>query len=550
MEEMRIKLLSEELINKIAAGEVVERPASVVKELAENSLDAGASQIAVEIQEAGKKLIRVSDNGSGMSPTEIELALQRHSTSKLSTLEDLFNIRTLGFRGEALPAIASVSKMKIESNPAGKGITVEVKDLFCNTPARKKFLKSNPTELGHSGEIISKYALAFPGTAFKLISDGKTLLSSPGNGKLLDAIMAVYGMAVVKELIEVDFPFAAGRVSGYISRPLLSRIDKSYENFYVNRRWIRSFLLNRALEEAYRALIPGNRFPVGIIFIELDPQRVDVNVHPTKREVKFLNNQEIMEAVTAAALKALSGFKENQNIRLSEGEYQSSRISGREEWRPEMMDAFFSVTSNQQPVISGGIELEATAVLPLFPIYQHQNTYIIATDGEELVLIDQHAAHERVLYDQLSHQSTVTSHQSLLIPETIEFSAEEVIILQENIEYLRALGFDLEEFGDNSYILRSVPAVAINLPAKQLLLDLVMELKDLGRSAQLEVKRENLRKMIACHSAIKAGDKLTPAEMNQLIKNLYATENPLTCPHGRPTMVRIGREELAKRFGR
>lgn len=541
MDKHPINILPADLINKIAAGEVIERPASVVKELVENSIDAGATQIIIEIQDAGKKLIRVADNGCGLSEEEIKLALERHSTSKISSLDDLFNIKTLGFRGEALPSIASVSKMSLEINPSGQGLTAEVKTLFYNTPARKKFLKSNATELGHSGEIISKYALAYPGIAFKLISDGKPLIVSPGTGKLFDAILAIYGSELARELVAVDFSFAVGQVFGFASRPTISRVDKNYETFFVNRRYVRNFLLNRALEEAYRSLIPGNRYPVGIIFIDIDPKQVDVNVHPTKREVKFVNNQVVMDAVRQAIAKSLINIKDHQNVGGSSSDDQYSRT-------PEMtaMDTFFMVG----PAAPQEMEMEVSAVQPLIPVYQFKQTYIIATDGEELTLIDQHAAHERILYDQLGRQASAVSRQALLIPETIELSPSEAVIMLNNVDYLRDSGFEIEEFGSNSFLIRSVPAVASKVPAKQLIFDIIADLQVADKSAQLEAKRENVRKLIACHSAIRAGDKLTPQEMGQLIRDLYTTANPLTCPHGRPTMVRITEDELKRKFGR
>jgi DNA mismatch repair protein MutL len=562
MTENRIKILPEDLVNKIAAGEVVERPASVVKELIENSIDAGATQIMAEVQEAGKKLIRISDNGCGMVEEEIKIAFARHSTSKINSLEDLFNIKTLGFRGEALPSIASVSKTELGPNPSGQGITAEVKNLFYNTPARKKFLKSNATELGHIGDIVSKYTLAYPQIAFKFTSDSKPLLASPGTGKLIDAILAVYGPELVKDLIEVDFAFPAGRAFGFVSRPTLSRIDKNYESFFVNRRYVRNFLLNRALEEAYRTLIPNNRYPVGIIFIDIDPKQVDVNVHPTKREVRFVNNQAVMDAVTAAVKNALSNVFEAGS--WDKGK-EASHVPERYMAGMEVGSAKLGIGSfDRLPMtnIDTGIltqipisnfqeaKLEITAVQPLIPIYQLKNMYIIATDGEELALIDQHAAHERIVYDQLNSHSPVPSSQSLLIPETVELSPSEAVTLLNNIDYLKELGFEIEEFGSGSYILRSVPAVSLKVPAKQLLSDIVSELRDMGKSVQLEVKRENIRKLVACHSAIKAGDKLTSQEMNQLIRDLYATNNPATCPHGRPTMIRVTEGELLTRFRR
>jgi DNA mismatch repair protein MutL len=542
-----IKILPEDLVNKIAAGEVIERPASVVKELIENSIDAGATQIAVEIQSAGKKLMRVSDNGSGMSAGEIELALQRHSTSKLSSLDDLFNIRTLGFRGEALPSIASVSQMKIEPNPAGAGLTVTVKELFYNTPARKKFLKADSTETGHIGEVIAKYVLANPQIAFRFSADGKPLISSTGSGRLADAVLSIYGPDLVKELVALEHDFSHGRVRGFISRPTLSRLDKNYETFFVNGRYIKNFLLNRALEEAYRTLIPAARYPVAVLFIEIDPARVDVNVHPTKREVKFVNNQEVMDGVREGVRQAL-GEVGSKVLGVEAGIEAGS-------WNTELRSydqlpmSNFPTGINTQSPNSNFQEITSSSFTPL---YQFKNTYIIVTDGEELVLIDQHAAHERVLYDQLSRESRVASRgsQTLLVPETVDLAAGEAEALQENLEYLSALGFDLESFGQNSYLLRAVPVVSAQAAARQLLLDIIADLRAENKSVQTEIRQENIRKYVACHSAIKAGDKLTQAEMARLIGDLFATQNPLTCPHGRPTMIRLAEAELAKRFGR
>ncbi|MBU1026932.1 MAG: DNA mismatch repair endonuclease MutL [Candidatus Margulisbacteria bacterium] len=566
MEASGIKILPEDLINKIAAGEVVERPASVVKELIENSIDAGATQIKVEIQSAGRKLIRVSDNGHGMTKDEVKLSIERHTTSKINKLDDLFNIQSLGFRGEALPSIASVSVLEIRSKAdksdagclllveGGKtikqgeigcpvGTTISVKDLFFNTPARKKFLKSPATEMGHIGNIISMYALVNPQIAFEFVSDGKPLLITSGSGQLLDAVVSIYGADIAKGLVKVEHEFASGKISGYISQPTLSRIDKSYENFFVNKRYVRNFLLNRALEDAYRTLIPNSRYPIAILFIEINPKQVDVNVHPAKREIKFVKTQEVMEAIRSAVSKNLETKPANPSTEL--GASPSTK-----QWQPEMAEILFPVAGDGLQVTSEEIHIEIDAEQPLTPLYQFKNTYIICTDGQELVLIDQHAAHERILYDELRTQSTEHRAQELLIPETIETNPKEMLVLQENLDYLKNMGFDLEEFGNNSFILRSVPALASKGSPKQLLTDILSELQELGKSVQLEVKQENIRKLIACHGAIKAGDQLTLQEMNQLIKDLYTTENPLTCPHGRPTMIRITEEDLAKRFGR
>jgi len=560
----KISVLPEDLINKIAAGEVIERPASVVKELVENAIDAGATRVTIEIQGAGIKMIRVSDNGSGMSKEEIKIAVERHSTSKISKLDDLFNIVTLGFRGEALPSIASVSRFEIlsknhdekagsslkmdggkmiadEDAAAPEGTTVIVKNLFFNTPARKKFMKSEATELGHIGDIVSKYAIANPEIAFELASDGKVLLSSPGSGKLIDAIASIYGIDIAKELIEVDHDFKSGKVYGFISRPTTSRIDKTYENFFVNKRYIHNFLLNRALENAYRTLIPLNRYPVGILFVDIDPQKVDVNVHPSKREIKFDNNQEVMNAVQKAAETAL------KNIINKRSEPFSQSSPG---WQPGMADVLFPTQNDMLPQTRFEAELIVSDIQPLMPICQFKDTYLICMDGNDLVVIDQHAAHERILYDKLSRGESAKHKQPLLIPETIELNAKDAIILKDNLEQLSSLGFDLEEFGTNSYIIRAVPHMAVKAGIKQMIIDIISEMRELGRSVRVEEKKENIRKLIACHSAIKAGDKLNREEMDQLIKDLYVTDNPLTCPHGRPTMIKLTEEEFSKRFGR
>lgn len=542
-----IQILAEDLINKIAAGEVIERPASVVKELVENAIDAGSPQITIEVQGAGQKLIRVSDRGHGMTPEECQLALQRHATSKISQLDDLFNIQTLGFRGEALPSIASVSHLKIEPNPSGQGITVVVKDLFYNTPARKKFIKSPATELGHIGDVVSKYALANPHIAFEYVSDGKPLLVTAGSGRLKDALAAIYGADLAKNLIEVDKTFGFGKINGLVSPPTLSRIDKEYEVFFVNHRYIKNFLLNRALEDAYRTLIPSSRFPISILFLEIDPKQIDVNVHPSKREVKFAKTNEVMEAVRETVRTALSHLLEgSQNAEQVPSSWAASSSGDQ-----LFMSDFDSGPQPQFPIPSSQeIELNVTAIQPFMPLYALKDTYIVATDGEELVLIDQHAAHERIIYDELGTQNTELRTQTLLIPETIEIGAKDKLTLQENLSSLIALGFELEEFGNNAFLLRAVPAAATKTSAKQLLLDIVAELGELGKSAQLEVRQENIRKTIACKAAVKAGDKLNQTEMNQLIKDLFSTENPSTCPHGRPTIIRVTEEELKKRFGR
>lgn len=535
---MPIQILPEDLVNKIAAGEVVERPASVVKELVENSIDAKASHITIEIEDAGKKLIRVIDDGVGMGEEECRLALKRHSTSKIESIEDLFNIRTLGFRGEALPSIASVSELKISPNPSGKGISVEVKDLFKNVPARLKFLKSKNTENAHISNLISKFILSSPDIAFKLIQDKKEALSSPGSGDLKDALASVYGVDLAKNLLEVK----GGRIFGFISRPDISRISRDHESFFVNGRYVRNILLSKTVENACRTLIPSNRYPLAALFLSIDPKEVDVNVHPTKREVKFLRTNEVLSEVTKAVSSALSDVQGYQGTG-----YRDIGIPGTSDknWRPEMLDMSFPKEALES-LQAGRIEIEVSEVQPLIPVHQHKGTYIVATDGEDLVLIDQHAAHERILYDRLSsHNSEALKMQSLLIPENLEFTHSEAQALQDKFEYLKGLGFELEDFGKDSFLLRSVPSILTGCAPKEVLLGLLPEL-----SASLEQREERVKKYMACRAAVKAGDKLSFEEMGRLIRDLYRTQNPLTCPHGRPTMIKFSANDIEKLFGR
>ncbi|MBI5701265.1 DNA mismatch repair endonuclease MutL [Candidatus Saganbacteria bacterium] len=542
MDKSKIKILPPDLVNKIAAGEVVERPASVVKELVENSIDAKATHITIEIQDAGKKFICVTDDGIGMAQDEIKLALERHSTSKISSLDDLFNLKSLGFRGEALPSIHSVSNMTIEQNPSGHGLAMKVKDLFHNIPVRLKFLKSNYTELGHIQNLVTRFILSNPEISFKLVVDGKEVLMSAGNGKLFDAIYSVYGLDIAKDLIEVK----SDNVSGYVSKPTISRIDRGYESFFVNNRSINNFLLSRALEDAYRTLIPSNRYPIAVLFINIKPNEVDVNVHPSKREVKFLNNKIVMGQVREAVSAAMG------KMRVGEGPEASMDIGLGSLDRIEQDQ--FPMTNNQTGIITltpTPLTMEVTGISPLIPLYQLIDTYIIiCTDGVDLVLIDQHAAHERVLFDQLTNRGKASSFQSLLIPETLGFNHLDSIIVEENLETIKEMGFDIEIFGKDSFILRSVPSFISLESPKEIFTDLISEFKDKEYKNQPEKRKERMNKYLACRGAVKAGDKLEIGEIQGLIRDLYLTSNPLTCPHGRPTMVRLTKENFEKMFGR
>jgi len=525
----KIQILPSDLIDKIAAGEVVERPASVVKELVENSIDAGARHISIEVKGAGKKLMAVADDGSGLTEEDIKLALLRHSTSKISSLDDLFNIQTLGFRGEALPSIASVSKMKIERNGSGKGVTVKVSDLFQNIPARLKFLKSDSTEVGHITDLVSRFILSHPEIAFKLTLDDREVFSSPGAGKLEEAALAVYGLDLTKDLLPVENEM----VKGLVSRPNISRVDRNLESFFVNGRYVKNFLLGRAVEDAYRTLIPLNRYPVAILFLSVPPAEVDVNVHPTKREVKFLKTQEVTGAVYHAVKEALAFV-----IKEPENKFSVPIIQQNQKEEPRIYS---------QVPINNELELLVSDVQTLIPVHQFQDTYIITTDGVDLILVDQHAAHERILFDRLQSRPAGEKHsQSLLIPENLEFTQQEALLLKANLDFLAGLGFEIEEFGGNSFLIRSVPQVITRVPPREVLSDILTELSD----SALKDKQTAILKLMACHGAVKAGDRLSVDEMNGLLRDLYKTTNPLTCPHGRPTMVKLTQADLEKMFGR
>lgn len=544
MDKPHIKLLPQDLINKIAAGEVVERPASIVKELVENSIDAGANHITVEISDAGKKLIRVTDDGCGMSEDEIKLALERHSTSKISSSDDLFNIKTLGFRGEALPSIASISNMSIAQNQSGKGITVTIKDIFYNTPARLKFLKSNYTEISHIEDLMSRFIISHPAISFRFVIDGKEIFLSPGNGKLLDAIFSIYGLEIANNLVEVK----ENNVSGYISRPVVSRLDRNMQKFFVNQRSINNFLLSRSVEDAYRNLIPGNRYPIAFIFIDISPNEVDVNVHPSKREVKFLKTKEVMDNVRRAVARALGEL--NVGLGVEAG---LNADDGFGSWSKSIALDQLPMTSDNTRILTQTYQpptIEVSDILPIIPLCQILNTYIICTDGRDLVLVDQHAAHERIIFDKLDNLAqTLEMSQELLIPETIELSSQDFLVISENLELLKSFGFILEGFGRNSFIARSVPIFIVSEKLPDVLSTLASELKD---EAKLEAdkKKDRINKFIACRGAVKAGDKLESDEMRTLIKDLYKTQNPMTCPHGRPIIIKIGKGELEKLFKR
>jgi len=564
----KIIILPEGTIRKIAAGEVVERPASVVKELVENSIDALSSRIEIEIQEGGKKFIRVSDNGTGMSREDAELCLERHSTSKIKSLEDIYNTGSLGFRGEALPSIASVSifelttkargasegtrikvdggkDKKVESFGCAEGTAVIVKRLFHNVPARKKYLRASSTEASHIIDLISKLTLAYPEISFRLIHDGKEIISSPGLGEYDDSVASIYGSEVKQNLIKIKRDFDYLKITGYISKPNLTRIGRRDQSFFVNRRYVRNFLLSRSLEEAYRSLIPKDRSPIAIIFIEIDAKEIDVNVHPAKREIRFLKTNKVLDVVTYAVRSALGGKGVEAPLKSSV-DYSDIEYVPQKKIR-EATEILVSELAEQ--VQEKTLEVDTEKEGKLNPLAQILNTYIVAQNASKLVLIDQHAAHERILFDKMKSKDFLRS-QNLLIPETIELKPHELEMLEGYLEVFSQFGFDIEPFGRDSFLIRAVPHIVSSSNPKELFLGIVSELLSFGKSSQIEKLKDKMRALLACHGAVKAGDPLSMEEAKKLLLQLEQTENPSTCPHGRPTMVEISKDELERMFKR
>ncbi len=566
---MPIKVLDKATVSRIAAGEVVERPASVVKELVENSLDAGSSQISVEVRGSGVSLIRVIDNGIGIPSTEVELAFDRYATSKIGSVDDLESIPSLGFRGEALPSMAAVAEVEIVTRAAGEsvgthlslkdgaiadkgsqgrsqGTTITVRNLLRKVPARLKFLKSPATENSHIANVVTQYALAFPEVKFTLVIDGRQTLRTPGNGRLIDSMIEVYGVNVVKSMLDIeDEGWESGvvnsplQVTGMISSPAVSRSGRDYLSFFVNRRWINSRLLAWAVEEAYHGLLMQGRHPVAIINISLPAKEVDVNIHPTKTEVKFQYERTVFSTVQKAVRRTLIKQMPVPKIEEVATKYVSPSTPRQALWTSTEVSATYPVVSPETPAVT----------LPILRVLgQLSNSYIIAEGPDGLYLIDQHAAHERILFegikDQRSRQEIEV--QGLLEPVTLEVNPKEEEALKLHYEDLAEFGFSIEPFGDRTYLVRAVPLLLHDKDWAGTVRELLASLSGGNKSDWWET----IAISIACHSAVRAGQALTDNEMRELIRQLEQTSIPNTCPHGRPTMLLISSGQLTKEFGR
>lgn len=586
----KIVILSEEVVNKIAAGEVVERPSSIVKELIENSLDAGATHITIEIKRGGKKFIQVIDDGSGMSREDAELAVKRHATSKIKKLEDLQSITTLGFRGEALPSIAAVTNLTLltrqKENPVGyrvrvignsleileagcpPGTTVTAEDLFINVPARLKFLKTDSTESSQITRIVQNFALSHPEVSFELKEDGRQIINTLPKGQtLLERIASLYGYKIVESLVPLQFENKFLRISGFVTRPNISYTNRQHQFLFVNRRSITSRLIAHAIWEGYKDFLPPSRHAGVFLSMEIEPVLVDVNVHPTKREVRFVNEptvhtivmqtikQSLHKEVTMVEAKDKTTYPEGssfQKRRIEEAmkdyllhsqRWQES-ISPEELFKPKK----FHITEPEKRV-----EIENEEMVALGQI---DNLYIVARSREGIIILDQHAAWERILYEQLQndYKDQKIESQRLLFPIQLEFPPHNAQVLMDNIEFFSTLGFEVEQFGRYSFLIKAMPHILGKEIDKQFIIDLIDEISD-------EVKRKDNKKVafevssdifkiMACRGAIMAGQSLGTREMEEILRRLNKCESPHICPHGRPTMIKLSREELDRRFKR
>ncbi|MFN8139796.1 MAG: DNA mismatch repair endonuclease MutL [Fimbriimonadales bacterium] len=572
----RVELLDAHTINQIAAGEVVERPSSAVKELIENALDAGASQIEIEIGDSGKSLIRVSDNGSGMTREDAELSLLRHATSKIRGFEDLRQTVSLGFRGEALPSIASVSRMTISTGvddsgrtkievafgervlqsvvPGAKGTDIIVENLFGNTPARLKFLKSDTSETSAIVEVVSRYIIAFPQVAFRLRLGEVVAMSSAGSGDRLDALAAVWGKDLCRALAEIDTHVSGIRVTGFVAPPHVNKPTRAHQLLFVNGRPIRSRSLYAAIDAAYRSLTPERRYGVVALHLETDPAEVDVNVSPTKSEVKFQREGAAFDAVRLAIK---SGLVEHGMMPTIAPSFVGSSLGGSSQGAvlealapTEIVHDLFQV--GVAPLPTGERYPFCELLDDLKVLGQTLNTFIVASTRRGIVILDQHVAHERVLYEYLCglKSGSAIEIQQLLSPETIEFEQSAAVSIGKQLDVLASVGFRMESFGANSFLLRTIPAAAAGKDYRKLLVEVADELVAAGGKVQPQDAREKIWIMSACRMAVKAGDPLSVPEMEHLIRELAETENPYMCPHGRPITVTFGYDELLRRFKR
>ena len=628
----KIQQLSTHVANLIAAGEVVERPASVVKELLENAIDAGATQVTVEIRNAGMTFLRITDNGCGMSAEDARTAFLRHATSKLRTAEDLAAISTMGFRGEALAAIASVSRIDLLTKPADSllgtsltleagniieeseagcpnGTTIIVRDLFYNTPARMKFMKTDTYEAGKVTAAVQLQALAHPEVSIRLLRDGKEVLSTPGTGDLEAAVYCIYGRESGK-MVPVDSRWENYRVTGFVCKPTDARPSRNLQTFFVNDRPVKSRLLMAALEEAYRNRIMAGKFPSCVLHLHVPPSTVDVNVHPAKTEVKFLNEKAVFDSVHYGVLGALNKAQDRPQVQFKPNVTPTAPAT--QSAAPVKKETFFKTMDAQQfksftsaiqsapkpnpaaaaataaamartepPVLRSPVptslpakeptpvpaprlepepraaaepqveqqELPMPELIPWRLVGELYNSYVLVEQGDEAYLIDKHAAHERILFDKLKQNQEAISSQMLLKPVSCRMRADSCAVLLNNQPMLEALGFCLEEFGDNTLLIRQIPMDLAEDMAADAVEELAAKLLS-GKHTDKDTVRDEVLHTVACKAAIKAGWHTDPAELQVLVKQVMERQDLKYCPHGRPICITLSKKQLEKQFKR
>lgn len=588
----KIKVMDDLLANKIAAGEVVEKCVSVVKELVENSVDAGADEIKIEIVDAGTKLIKVTDNGSGMSHDDAIMSFKRHATSKLFDEIGLFRISSLGFRGEALPSIASVSKVTLitsqgdvgtklvldggnlvsdSKSDARRGTIIEVRDLFYNTPARLKYLNSIYSELANVCEYVNKMALSYPDKKFILISNDKIVLNTDGSGDLLKVIRDIYGLEVVRKMRKISVFNDDYDIDGYISLPEITRSSRSHMITLVNKRVVRNIELNRAINDAYHTFKPETRYPIVVLNINTDPSLIDVNVHPSKLDIKFSNFEDLKELIKTGIKGVLDKELLIPKIEKSDNPVYEKKIVVEQQLNLERENVIDSNVIDyslfDEPVLSVNEDIvsyneeekeedkieEKKVVMPeMYPVGLAKGTYIICHNELGLYMIDQHAAKERINYEgyKKAFGNPDESSIKMLVPLTLEFPSNEFIIIKQNINVLRDMHFDIEESGINTFVIKEHPTWIKEGYEIETIKKIIEVLIDQEKNFTIEKFREKAAIMLSCKMAIKANMNISISEMEALINDLRKCDNPYTCPHGRPTTIFYSNYELEKMFKR
>jgi DNA mismatch repair protein MutL len=570
---MSIRILPPQIASQIAAGEVVERPASVVKELLENALDAGAQEVAITIQEAGRRLIEVADDGCGIPVEELALAVSRHATSKLSSAEDLFHISTLGFRGEALASIGSVSRLTITSRSEGDevagrlrveageaepvmpvgapvGTVVKVENLFFNLPARLKFLKTDLTERRQIDELVTRYALAYPSVRFKLSQDGRLALHTSGNDDRREVLAALYGVDVARQLLEVLAEYENLKINGFISPISLTRSNRREITFFINGRWIQDAALTTALVQAYHTMLMVGRYPLAALLVEMPPERLDVNVHPAKAEVRFQDKDRVFSGIQRAARRALLAYTPVPD--LTEQFDWSRQREGDSQFNTLDWEAYNREESDVHAETETGIQTSASIHgIPLLRLIgQVAVAYLVAEGPDGLYLIDQHAAHERVLFERfMSQRADKIVSQTLLEPVAVDFPPASARLLVDQLPMLMKLGFKVEEFGSNTFLVRAVPVLLSEANPADALRVLVEEFEEDETPLENEIEAKIIAR-VCKRAAVKAGQVLSPEEQKGLLRDLETCRSPRTCPHGRPTMIHLSVDLLERQFGR